>query len=356
MSRRGGGMLSAALRGGGEMLSAALRRGGEMLYAAVAACRRGGGVRCAAVAACVIACLAVLAARARAQPPAPPSSSSGDAVALLPLDAGRSLELYGQPVARAIARALEDGKVPVVVVGPRMAVPERARLILDGTIAAGKAGAVTITLRLRSTVDGKVLETLSAAAPGLAKLDVTAAELSARLLPIVQARLAALRAPPSDDRGPPRSEPARAPAAAPDRFVAIALADASRPSSGALVTAIEAAAADWARAHGRQSRKLDASQLDPRVAAQAVATTGADLAIGFWILAYTPETAALPMARARVRVRIADAGAVLFDRVVATDTVLGERGMAPSALAARVAREVFDILRPHVRRRVPTWR
>jgi hypothetical protein len=56
-----------------------------------------------------------------------------------------------------------------------------------------------------------------------------------------------------------------------------------------------------------------------------------------------------------VRVQISDARKVVFDRVVATDTVLGERGMAPPELAARVAREVLAIVRPHLRRSVPAW-
>jgi hypothetical protein len=61
------------------------------------------------------------------------------------------------------------------------------------------------------------------------------------------------------------------------------------------------------------------------------------------------------MARARVRVWIADASAVVFDRVVVTDTVVGDKGLAPPELAARVAREVLAILRPHLRRQVPSW-
>jgi hypothetical protein len=45
----------------------------------------------------------------------------------------------------------------------------------------------------------------------------------------------------------------------------------------------------------------------------------------------------------------------VFDRVVVTDTVVGDKGVAQPELAARVAREVLAILRPHMRRRVPSW-
>src|SRR6185295_8468084 len=131
----------------------------------------------------------------------------------------KSLEIYGQPIASEIARALVAGAVQVVVVGPRMAVPERARLIVDGTIAQGKAGAVTISIRIRNTVDGVVLDNLSATAHGLARIDSAASELSARVLPIVRDRLAALRRAVEGGRIEPR------PAPSPVRPVLVAITD-----------------------------------------------------------------------------------------------------------------------------------
>ncbi len=302
-------------------------------------------------------CLVGLLPRAHGEP------ARGDAVALLPLDTDRSLEIYGQPVASELARALVDASVAVVVVGPKMAVPERARLIIDGTIVLGKASAVTISIRIRNTLDGLVLETLSATAPGLAKIDGAAAELAARVVPIVQDKLLALHRPPQplDDHGHGRviqtsrpAEPAASPAA--DRPMLVALADATHAPSGALLLgALDAAVAEWTHAHHRRLGKLDPSKLDPKLAPKTVAAASVDRAIGFWILDHQPEAGELPMARARVRVRIADANAILFDRVVVTDTVLGDKGLPPGELAARVAREVLAILRPHMRRHVASW-
>jgi hypothetical protein len=306
-------------------------------------------------------CLAGLPSRAHAEP-----ATSGDAVALLPLDTDRSLAIYGQPVANELARALVGDNVAVVVVGPKMAVPDRARLIIDGTIVLGKASAVTISIRIRNTLDGLVLETLSATAPGLAKIDGAAAELAGRVVPSVRDKLLALHrqvpVPPApDDHGHGHvvqtATPA-APPAAPAAFrpLLVALADTTRAPSGALLLgALDAAVAEWTHAHHRQIGKLDPGKLDPKLAPKVVADGAADRAIGFWILDYEPEAGALPMARARVRVRIADASAILFDRVVVTDTVLGEKGLPPPELAARVAREVLAILRPHMRRHVALW-
>lgn len=309
---------------------------------------------------CVLAagCLAGLPSRVHAEP-----AARGDAVALLPLDTDRSLEIYGQPVANELARALVDGSVAVVVVGPKMAVPERARLIIDGTIVLGKASAVTISIRIRNTLDGLVLETLSATAPGLAKIDGAAAELAARVVPIVKDKLAAphRQAQPLDDHGhghviqTPTPPTPPTPSAA-FRPMLVALADATHAPNGAfLLGALDAAVAEWAHAHHRQVGKLDPGKLDPKLAPKAVAAAAADRAIGFWILDYQPEAGELPMARARVRVRIAGASAILFDRVVVTDTVLGEKGLPPAELAARVAREILAILRPHMRRHVVSW-
>ena len=290
---------------------------------------------------------------ARAEP-------AGDAVALLPLDADRSLEIYGQPVASEIARALGAGNVAVVVVGPKMAVPDRARLIIDGTIALGKASAVTISLRIRNTVDGVVLEALSATAPGLAKIDSAAAELSARILPIVRDKLAALHRPPPEDHG--RVIQVRAPASAPQAPVAsrgpvlVSLVDARKPAGpGVLLAALDATVAEWVHARKREVKKLDPGKLDPRIATRSVAAEGSDLAFGFWILGYAADPGPLPMARVRVRVQITNASAVMFDRVVTTDTVVGERNLSVAEMAARVCREVLAILRPHVRRSVPSW-
>jgi len=290
--------------------------------------------------------VALVALEALVAPRAAGAEPAGDAVALLPLDADKSLEIYGQPVASEIARTLVAGNIAVVVVGPRMAVPERARLIVDGTIALGKASAVTISIRIRNTVDGVVLETLSATAPGLARIDSAAAEISGRILPIVHDRLAAVhRAYDGARREPP---PAAAPPAV--RPMRIAITDARKPAGGPLPLALDAAVASWTRAHHRAVDKVDAGKL---------AAPDAELAIGFWIVDFTvddlPDAARMRAARARVRVQITSARSVVFDRVVVTDSVLGEPGLAETELAARVAREVLAILRPHMRRSVPSW-
>src|SRR5262245_10624192 len=134
---------------------------------------------------------------------AAPRPALADPVALLPLDADARLEIYGQPVATEIARALRAGGVEVVVVGAKMGVPRGAKLIVDGTIAAGKGSAVVLSIRVRNPVDGTVLDKLDATAPTLAVIDNAAADLSARVLPVVRERIAVIDRPrPPVDRRP----------------------------------------------------------------------------------------------------------------------------------------------------------
>ncbi|MEO7092663.1 MAG: hypothetical protein ABI175_05390, partial [Polyangiales bacterium] len=125
--------------------------------------------------------------------PAFADAPRGEAVALLPLDADARLAIYGQPVASEIARALVAGGIDVVVVGPKMAMPDRAKLIVDGTIGATKTDLVTLSLRVRNPVDGTTLATTQAQVQGLPNIDKAAAEVSAKILPIVREKLEALK-------------------------------------------------------------------------------------------------------------------------------------------------------------------
>jgi hypothetical protein len=316
---------------------------------------------CLRAAATAILALAAAAATAAATPGAggadkarPRLEPARGAVALLPLDAGGRLEIYGQAVATEIARALTAGGVEVVVVGASMDVPAAARLIVDGTLAVDK-GLVSLSMRVRNPVDGTVLETLAATAPSLGQIDKAAAELAARVVPVVRDRLAALAERPGERPGGDRVvRPAPVGAGAGPRSLLVAIGGAEP-----LRAALAGAAERWARAASRAPRAVEPRSLDGALAPQAVATANAERAVAFEIVGYSvsasPGARDVPLARARVRVRISDASAVVFDRVVATDTIVGERQMPPAELAARVADEVLAILRPHVRRAVSPW-
>jgi hypothetical protein len=250
-----------------------------------------------------------------------------DTVAMLPLDGEQRLDIYGQPVAAEIARALRADGVDVVVVGARMGVPDRVQLIVDGTIKMGKGKQITLSIRVRDPRDGTVLDTLPAPATSLDELDKAAAELSARVVPRVKSHLAALAEPATVDKpvvdtklGPSRPPAPRAPT------LEVEVRAADSPKLHPLVAAVQRELPAWLpRQHFATKVTLD-------------------------VLTFAVEPGRVPLARARVRVQI---GGTKFDRVVRTDTIVGDRDFTVEQLAARTAREVLAILVPHLRRTLP---
>ena len=210
-----------------------------------------------------------------------------------------------------------------------------------------------LALRVRNPVDGTTLATTQATAQGLANIDKAATELSAKILPIVKQQILALDHPADVRVTPPEVHPAVI-APAPMHPLLLALTT-RRPAGEPLRGALSAALGPWATAVHREPTPIDAGKLAGKLAASAVKAAGGDLALSLEVKSFEVTPGKVPFARARVRVRIADATAVLFDRVVVTDSVLGERGSTPEVLAQRTAREVLDILRPHLRRLVASW-
>jgi hypothetical protein len=253
------------------------------------------------------------------------SLAHADTIAMLPLDGEKRLELYGQPVATEIARALKADGLDVVVVGARMDVPDRAQLIVDGTIKQGKGKEITLSIRVRDPRDGTVLETLPAPATSLDNLDKAAADLSARVVPRVKVHLAAIAKPavvdkpPVDTKQAPRPPTPRAPTLTVHVY-------AQRPEVQQLKLALD-------------------GQLPAWLPHQRFATT-----VNLTVLGFSVDRGKVPMARARVRVEI---GGTKFNRVVRTDTIVGDRDSTDDQLAARTAREVLAILVPHMRRALP---
>ena len=283
---------------------------------------------------CVLVSL-VLAVAGTARAEEPPLG----AVALLPLDADAKLAIYGQPVASEVARALVAGGIDVVVVGPKMAVPDKAWLVVDGTIA-GKGDAVVLALRVRNPVDGTTLPTKpSATAQGLPNIDKAAVELSAALLPVVREELRRI----SDAKTATR--PVDKPYDPP--HVAVVKPDAPQP----LVLALAPTGDETLRAALEMEVRPWAAKRN-----YTIADAGNGLQLALEVKRYATTKDTIPYARARVRAKIINGSTVLFDRVVVTDSVVGDKGIAPDALATRTAREVLDILRPHMRRAVAGWR
>ena len=276
---------------------------------------------------------------------ASPARADDKAVALLPLDADAKLELYSQSVASEVARALAAGGVDVVVVGPKMEVPQRARMIVDGTIT-GKGDQITLTLRIRDARAGTVLGSVPATATSVTQ---ATEDLSKKIVPAVKTQLASLsavQAPPpteGDDHAIPPPQPVH-------HEPAPILGEVT--GQGPLRDALQHELEPWAK---RKVEVMPNVLIDMVVPAMP-ATHGADAAIALDVVAFSITGAVVPLARARVRVRVVDRSQVVFDRVIVTDTVVGDRRQTNEALAARTAREVLAILDPHLKRKLAGWR
>jgi len=282
-----------------------------------------------------------------------------ETIALLPLDSEKKLEIYGQPVAAEIGRALKAQGYDVVVVGAKMDVPDQAQLIVDGTIKSEKT-AVTLSLRIRDPHNGSTLETLPPSTGTLTTIDKLAAEVSGRLVPAVKTQLTALAkaAQPTNPTNPTNPErpitnvtPPRA--GLPPLVVAVS---GQGPALGLLLDGLAAELPGWAALRQREPRTIDALKLARATAVQSVLAENASVGIAFEVLGFSIENGAVPMARARVRVRVVSAGAIVFERVVRTDTIVGDKGIKEQVLAARVAREVLAITNAQLRRLVGAWR
>src|SRR5204862_6986885 len=109
----------------------------------------------------------------------------------------------------------------------------------------------------------------------------------------------------------PSPSPTAAPVArAAPRPLLVGVGGDDDPAVAPLRAAITVTAQAWASAHDRTMTATDAVLLAAKTAPHTVASSKAQHAIAFEILDYTASRAEVPLARARVRVRLADSANV----------------------------------------------
>lgn len=289
-----------------------------------------------------------------------------ETVALLPLDGEKRLEIYGQPVAAEIGRALKAQGYDVVVVGAKMDVPDNAQLIVDGTIKSEKGNAVTLSIRIRDPRGGTTLENLPPSTAALTAIDKAAADVTSKLLPAVKKHFAAIAAAaaaatkPTNPEPPVTSKPnvpvQPPPPAPPLMIVSVSSPQAVAPALERLATGLDAEFRRWAEQHKRTAKPVMPEQMSRGTAIQTVAGANANLGVALEVLSFDVTKGDVPLGRARVRARIIHKGTMLFERVIRTDTIVGDKGISDEAMAARAAREVLAITNAQLRRLVDGWR
>ena len=94
----------------------------------------------------------------------------------------------------------------------------------------------------------------------------------------------------------------------------------------------------WGKQHGRTVDMTGASTLQ------------------FELVTFTVTPGKVPLAKARVRMRVYEGGKVKFDRIIRTDTIVGDRDISEQAFAERTAREVLLIANANLRRTLSDWK
>jgi len=272
-----------------------------------------------------------------------------DTVALSPFDADPTLELYGQPVAAQVAKMLKLGGIDVVMLaGRNPQIPPGVRLAVNGKLE-GNGREIVISVTVRDLGLGSQVDDAKSDPPvPLKGIDQATADLANKLLPKLQKQIEVLH-------NQPKPDPVRHPVAPVKTRKTVVAVGAVIGGVDAMRAALADAALGWAREHRRDPQTVEARTMNAIDAVKTVAKNDSNLGMLFEVQAFTVTPGEIPMAHARVRVRIADASNILFDRVVVTDTIVGERKMSTEALASRAAREVMAIAVPFIRRKVSGW-
>jgi hypothetical protein len=294
--------------------------------------------------------------------PAVARADDNQTIAVL-IDAHGKLEIYAQPVATEVARALEKDGYTIIVVTSTSSVPSRARLVIDGRIVRGKDDAVKIEAIVRDPTKGRTIDELTASAPALTRIDEAAAELATRLAPILEAGLAeqARETTPritepttNGDGAAPRKKAARD--RRPLALISMATRAAPRKDDPSPEPLLAAGAARLARLLGHRSEELRGVTAADDVAGQ-LGQRGAALAVHVELLTISYADRGVITARARARVRVTGAdGRAVFDRVVRTDTLVGGRGDRRDAVARAAVDQIVDIAAPRIREKLEARR
>jgi hypothetical protein len=276
----------------------------------------------------------------------------------LPLAADRKLQIYGQPVASEVARALEQDGFSITVVSSTAPVPSKARLVIDGRIVRGEGETVLLEARVRDPAIGKVVAEVSATAPSLTRIDEAAASLAQQLAAVLREGLAAQDAPVQvdpdvepppgeDDPTPPVPEVDHRPIA----LIAVRSGARLREGDPELIPILRVGATRLAGLVGYQASEINDA---PRPAdVPATLTAGkAGLVLVIDLLGIHYGKGGVITARARARIRVADASGVVFERTIRTNTLVGGRGDRRDAVARAAIDQLVDIAMPRVREKL----
>lgn len=282
-------------------------------------------------------------------------ADDGDAaIAVLPLEAAdERLAIYGLPVAKVLAGKLAQAvDQPVVAWSAGGTLPKRIELVVDGRIVRLGGDAVILEARLRDPGRGQASAQIATGKAPLTQVDRLADELAQKLVieldrvrregrtRQLQRKVTQVVEPANRTTADvPRNQEATNP-------IMLIVADREQIVTDAM--------AELVRRLGFEPRLASFRDIaGPKAVQKELRTSGARYALLHKVESVDYEWQGVLTARGTVRVVLVDeAGRARYDRMIATDTLVGSRGDRHAALLGFLARQVTDAAWPRLRKAV----
>ena len=278
-----------------------------------------------------------------------PAARADEAIAVLPLTSSeKRLAMYGVPVARVLAGHLRQAGNTVETVTGSGSPPRRVAWVIDGRIVAASRGRVVLEARLRDPGRGKAFGQVASKPGRLTEIDELARQVAADLAPLLaRARASAAARTPTGSDPPAASAPSPAIATPALRPAIVITRDKEPIVTDALAALVE-----------RLGYRPVVSDLTGIAAPDKVkGALGSESGARFALLAqvksvdYEWAGKGVLTARGSMRLVLVDgAGKPLYNAVLDTDTLVGNRGDRHAALLGFVARQVMQMATPRLKK------
>lgn len=277
---------------------------------------------------------------------AAPARADDGAIAVLPLTSSeKRLAMYGVPVARVLAGQLRQAGNTVETVTSSRSLPRRVAWVIDGRIVAASGGRVVLEARLRDPGRGSAFGQVASKPGRLTEIDELARQVAGDLAPLLVRARASAKSAKTSTAPPPASAPAAsAPLAV--RPTIVITRDREPIVTDALAALVERL--------GYRAVVSDLGGIAPPDKVKgALGKASARYALLAEVRSVDYEWAAKDVLTARGTMRLVlvdGAGKPLYNGVLDTDTLVGNRGDRHAALLGFVARQVMQMAAPRLKK------
>lgn len=279
----------------------------------------------------------------------PAARADDGAIAVLPLTSSeKRLAMYGVPVARVLAGQLRQAGNAVETVTGSGSLPRRVAWVIDGRIVVASRGRVVLEARLRDPGRGKAFGQVASKPGRLTEIDELARQVAADMAPLLARARASAAARTPSPTPPPEGGSASPAIATPAIRPAIVITRDKEPIvTDALTALVE-----------RLGYRPVVADLKGIAAPDKVkGALGSESGARFALLAevksvdYQWAGKDVLTARGSMRLVLTDgAGKPLYNAVLDTDTLVGNRGDRHAALLGFVARQVMQMAAPRLKK------